>query len=84
MVGHTKIWHGVACRVKCARGISACGTKTTRGGYWRYQNCDGGYDTKVVRASYSCDKEVIHSGYKCVKHDLPCVFLKHGKYGFIG
>jgi hypothetical protein len=41
-------------------------------------------DTKVVRASYWRDKEVMHSGYRCAEHDLPCGVAAHAKYGCTG
>jgi hypothetical protein len=31
--------------------------------------------------SYLCDIEVMHSDYRCAKHDLPCDVVVHGKYG---
>jgi hypothetical protein len=41
-------------------------------------------DTKVVRTSYWHDKEVMHSGYRCAEHDLPCGVVVHAKYGCTG
>jgi hypothetical protein len=32
--------------------------------------------TKTVR-----DKEVMHSGYRCVEHNLPCGVAEDAKYG---
>jgi hypothetical protein len=62
--------------VKCVQNINAL-----------YQNCARwvlARDIKVVRASYWRDKEVMHSGYRCAKHDLPCDVAAHGKYGCTG
>jgi hypothetical protein len=28
------------------------------------------------------DREVIHSGYRCAEHDLPCDVSSHSEYGF--
>jgi hypothetical protein len=38
-------------------------------------------EIKVVRASYWRDREVMHNGYRCVEHDLPCGVDVHDKYG---
>jgi hypothetical protein len=49
----------------------------------RYKNCvwwKMARDTKVVH-SYWRNKEVMLSGYRCAKHDLPCVVSAQGKYG---
>jgi hypothetical protein len=56
----------------CAMGNSAI-TKILHGRL----SCD----TKVVCASYWHDREVMHNGYRCAKHDLPCGVAAHAKYG---
>jgi hypothetical protein len=40
--------------------------------------------TKVVCASYWRDREVMHNGYSCVEHELPCGVAKHSIYGCTG
>jgi hypothetical protein len=45
---------------------------------------DIGARHKSSARSYWRDREVMHSGYRCAEHDLPCGVVVHAKYGCTG
>jgi hypothetical protein len=66
---------GIVWRGECnARRILACNTKICAHKILAH-------GTKVVRTKYWCNKEVVHTGYRCAVHALPYGVVAHAKYG---